>query len=544
MTESLNRKALKRLIRLDRSFLRDDKSEYMTFLILYLFLYKYVSDNLKNYLQSKFSLPALHDIYADETLFENAKKEALNDLGYFIERPDAFMREIVRMDEIQYFEGWIDFSLENMVFDDEGFLNECSDVISQFNGVSRDKNRDLVIVEYIRLISKFSVDENAFTFQQVFDNVESLRMVGLRQTPDYITDILSKVVSSQKTGADDIYDPFLNDSAVLMKVAGGLDVNFIYGKEAEFLEYFYSNVRAIINGFKPSQIFFFNHNAINSLSIENRQFDVIVSKIPNSRYYSKQMLEPSGEYSDTSMELKKEILSKFEASDLKADDKVLDALDLLIDEVKAADSTQSIKFEGEYEALNDSEFLFIINMINSLKSDGLMAVSLSQNFLFKKSLALLRKFLTYENNYIDAIISVPEDLGRSIRPEVIIVFRKDKKTDDIMFIDISKQYTTKRVPNAVPGLLRRNLMLSDECTNKIIDIYAKREKIDKMSEVVSLKQIAGNDFNLSVSRYVDTFEGEFVQLSDLSDEKRDLTSKIKCLNEKIDEMMDELNIRL
>ena len=63
-----------------------------------------------------------------------------------------------------------------------------------------------------------------------------------------------------------------------------------------------------------------------------------------------------------------------------------------------------------------------------------MAVSISQNFLYKNSLQTLRKYLTHEKNYIDTIISIPEELGRR-RPEVVIVFKKNRTDDDILFID-------------------------------------------------------------------------------------------------------------
>ena len=174
----------------------------------------------------------------------------------------------------------------------------------------------------------------------------------------------------------------------------------------------------------------------------------------------------------------------------------------------------------------------------------MMVISVSQNFLFKKSLNLLRKFLTHEKCYIDAVISVPEELGRGIRPEVIIVFKKNKNTKDIVFIDISQVYTTSRSPNTVPGLFRKNLVLSEECLNKIVDIYMKREKINKISNVVDLNELKANNYNLSISRYVDTYEGDFINLNELKEDKINIDSKMIELNKKIEKLMNELDIRL
>ena len=172
-----------------------------------------------------------------------------------------------------------------------------------------------------------------------------------------------------------------------------------------------------------------------------------------------------------------------------------------------------------------------------------MVVSLSQSFLFKNSLETLRKYLTYKNNYIDTIISLPDVLGRYSRPEIICVFKKNRTDDNILFIDLSQGFDTKKTSHAVPGMLKRNLQLDEKTVRKLVKTYTKKEIIERYSNVVRIYDIVKNDFNLSVSRYVDTFEGEFIQLKDLTHEKEEITSNIKKLNEKIDEMMDELDIR-
>ena len=63
------------------------------------------------------------------------------------------------------------------------------------------------------------------------------------------------------------------------------------------------------------------------------------------------------------------------------------------------------------------------------------------------------------------------------------------------------------------------------------------------SEIVSLKQLEENDFNLSVSRYVDTYDGEFIRLKDLKSDKKKIDEKMDSLNERIDELLGDLNFR-
>ena len=138
---------------------------------------------------------------------------------------------------------------------------------------------------------------------------------------------------------------------------------------------------------------------------------------------------------------------------------------------------------------------------------------------------------------------IPEELGGVIRPEVVIVFRKNKSSDDVVFIDLSKKYGTEMSPNTFPGLVKRNLVLDKKTISNIIDVLNNRKTVDKFSEIVSLKQLEENDFNLSVSRYVDTYDGEFIRLNDLKSDKKKIDEKMDSLNERIDELMGDLNFR-
>ena len=74
-------------------------------------------------------------------------------------------------------------------------------------------------------------------------------------------------------------------------------------------------------------------------------------------------------------------------------------------------------------------------------------------------------------------------------------------------------------------------------------VFVNRLSLPKFSNMISIDEIKDNHFNLSVSRYVDTFEGEFISLDELVMEKKDIDSNINELNLKIEKMMDELNIR-
>jgi type I restriction enzyme M protein len=231
----------------------------------------------------------------------------------------------------------------------------------------------------------------------------------------------------------------------------------------------------------------------------------------------------------------------FSEEDLENDPEIKNTIENLASRMNVKDMAES-GFEGEYKALKDSEYLFLINLINSLKDDGIMAVSLSQGFLTKKSLETLRKYLTVKKNCIDCVITVPNEISRPRRPDVIVVFRKNKSTDDIVFIDLSEDYDVGKTRYPVSGTFKRNLTLGRKTIDKIVEVYNARQTIDKFSNVVSLRELAKNDFILSTSRYVDTFGGEFIRLEDLKDQKQKTDCRIRRLNKKINMMMDDLGI--
>ena len=522
--------------------------------MLYAFLYKYLSDKLKNHLLYQFAAEADDLKFFYRTDSSQIREIALNDLGYFIESYDAFIDQFI---EDKFVDDLLDpeflLSLkQNIVFSPnnpcEDYFNTIIETVekqTKFYKMSYDAEQELLVSNFLLYVAKLDIEEKEFTFQKCYDMIASARQIRLSQTPEYITQIIEKIVISKKNSSAGVYDPFMRDADILVNVSKALNAP-IYGKEANDLYYFYTLIKAFIYEYDFSDVFLKNQDAIEAMAFDDMLFDVIVSKIPNSsrysrEYFQKQNLEAPN---PNKKDIKKQLISKYDLSELGDDEELLNALNVLEKKVEAVEKSNVLNFDEEYESLIDSEFLYLINMINCLKEDGLMAISVSQNFLFKKSLATLRKFLTYENNYIDTVISLPEELGKSIRPEVIILFRKNKSSDDLLFIDFSKHYSPVKSKNIIPGAFRRNLILDDETLDRIVDVIQNRKTLDKFSQVIDLKELEKNDFNLTVSRYVDTYEGVFVRLNDLGREKEKIDENLERLNKKIDMMMDELDIGL
>jgi type I restriction enzyme M protein len=140
-------------------------------------------------------------------------------------------------------------------------------------------------------------------------------------------------------------------------------------------------------------------------------------------------------------------------------------------------------------------------MIYHLAENATMAIVLPHGALFRGGAEQhIRKYLIEQKNYLDTVIGLPANIfyGTSI-PTCIMVFKKCRENpDDILFIDASNDYEKVKTQN----------VLREEHINKIIETFRNRNEIDKYSKKATLTEIAKNDYNLNIPRYVDTFEAE------------------------------------
>ena len=114
--------------------------------------------------------------------------------------------------------------------------------------------------------------------------------------------------------------------------------------------------------------------------------------------------------------------------------------------------------------------------------------------------AHIRKYIIKDRNWLDAVIGLPANVfyGTSI-PTTILVFKKCREDqDNILFVDASEQFEKVKKDN----------ILRPYHIEKIVETYATRKTVDKLSYLATLSEIAENDYNLNIPRYVDTFEPE------------------------------------
>lgn len=191
---------------------------------------------------------------------------------------------------------------------------------------------------------------------------------------------------------------------------------------------------------------------------------------------------------------------------------------------------------GKLAPKSKVDFAFIQHMIYHLDDEGTIAIVLLHGVLFRGAAeGTIRQYLIQEKNYLDDVIGLPANLffGTSI-PTCILVFKKCCQKDDaIVFIDASQSFEKGKNQNH----------LTDEDVSKIVETYNKRETIDKYSYIATLEEIRDNDFNLNISRYVDTFEEEEpIDLDEVQQQLKDIDKEIVKVQAEINVYLKELGV--
>lgn len=146
------------------------------------------------------------------------------------------------------------------------------------------------------------------------------------------------------------------------------------------------------------------------------------------------------------------------------------------------------------------EFAFIQHMVATLKeTNGRAGIVVPLGVLFRGASEGVIRRAFIEKNLVDAVIGLPANLFFGVGiPTALFILRKDKKDDKILFIDASRDFEEGKAQN----------FLSDVHMTKILDAYMARKSMPKYSHLATREEVAGNDFNLNIPLYVDTFEEE------------------------------------
>lgn len=364
------------------------------------------------------------------------------------------------------------------------------------------KDRNDVIVKILTALDEIDFDLENTEGDVLGDAYEYLiaqfaagagQKAGEFYTPQQVSTILAKIVTTKKSKLKSVYDPTCGSGSLLLRVAREVkEVGHFYGQEQNRTTYNLARMNMILHDVNYHKFDIKHEDTLERPQHDGLKFEAIVANPPFSANWS--------------------------ANPLFSNDDRFSQYGRLAPKTKA-------------------DFAFIQHMVHHLDDNGIMACIAPHGVLFRGGAeGHIRQYLIEDSNYVDAIIGLPANLfyGTSI-PTCILVLKKCRETpENILFIDASNGFEKVKNQNVLLG----------EHIDKITSTYQSREVVDKYSNVATLEEIKTNDYNLNIPRYVNTFEeAESIDVNAVADRIQSIDAKIAELEKVIASFCVELNIK-
>lgn len=492
----------------------DDYRDY----ILGFIFYKYLSERqliYANELLEGEEVTEYTKVKDDETL-EAIREESLQSLGYFL-LPGELFSQLVKqgkgdmqgkdtyiLDELQRILNHIEQSTMGTASEEDfNALFEDIDLNSTKLGRTAAARNEIVvqILAYLDEIDFRLQDTEADVLGDAYEYLISNfaanagKSAGEFYTPQQVSKILAKLVTLGKDKIRNVYDPTCGSGSLLLRVKKETDVKEIYGQELTRTTYNLARMNMLLHGVHFRDFHISHDNTLENPQHLDLRFEAIVANPPFSAHW------------------------KGEANPLNTSDERFSQYGKLAPKTKA-------------------DFAFVQHMVYQLADNGTMACVLPHGVLFRGAAeGVIRKYLIKDLNYIDAVIGLPANVfyGTSIPTCILVIKKCRKKDDNILFIDASGDdfYEKQKTQN----------VLRDSDVARIIELYANRDEVAKLCHVASLEEVAENDYNLNIPRYVDTFEEEErIDIDAIAKEYRTLAADSAQTDATIDAFCKELGI--
>ena len=189
-----------------------------------------------------------------------------------------------------------------------------------------------------------------------------------------------------------------------------------------------------------------------------------------------------------------------------------------------------------------ADFAFLLHGFHFLSKEGTMAIILPHGVLFRGGAEERIRTKLLKDNHIDTVIGLPSNLFYSTGiPVCILVLKKCKKHDDVLFINASEHYEKGKRQNT----LREGEKDEPNDIEKIVETYQFRpDNVERYARRVSMEEVEKNGYNLNISRYVSTSLDEIqIDLNDISNKLTSINESIKTNTEKHNEYLMELGLK-
>ncbi len=515
----------------------DDFRDYM---LSFLFL-RYLSDNYEGSVKKELGsdYPQLEEednrtplsvwYEANTDDIEPFEKQMRRKVHYVI-KPKYLWASISELARTQHNDLLSDLQKGFKYIENESFESSFKGLFSEINLDSEklgktytDRNKKLctIIKKISDGIAEFSTDSDTLgdAYEYLIGEFAagSGKKAGEFYTPQQLSTILSEIVTldsqDPKTGKkkkiNKVLDFACGSGSLLLNVkdkiekAGGT-LSRIYGQEKNITTYNLARMNMLLHGVKDSEFEIFHGDTLkNEWDLLNEMnpskkttFDAIVANPPFSlRWDASEAMGENFRYKNYGLAPK-----------------------------SAAD------------------FAFLLHGFHFLSDEGTMAIILPHGVLFRGGAESRIRTKLLKDGNIDTVIGLPSNLFFSTGiPVCILILKKCKKDDDVLFINASEHYKKEKRQN----ILREGKDGEANDIQKIVETYQNRpEKIERYARRVSMEEIEKNDYNLNISRYVSTAKAEIkIDLKEVNEKLADIEKKATKSLEEHNGYLKELGLK-
>ena len=476
--------------------------------------YRFISENFTNYIQGGDESIDYANL-PDSVITPEIRDDAIKTKGYFIYPSQLFanvaktanknpnlnteLRKI--FDSIE--SSAVGYDSEN---DIKGLFADFDTTSTRLGNTVENKNSRLAaVIKGVEGLNFGSFEDNKIdlfgdAYEFLIHNyaANAGKSGGEFFTPQCVSELIAKLAIHGQTSINKIYDPAAGSGSLLLQAKKQFDDHIIedgfWGQEINHTTYNLARMNMFLHNINYDKFnIALGNTLLNPQFKDDKPFDAIVSNPPYSVNW------------------------------VGSDDPTL------INDERFAPA-------GVLAPKSKADFAFVLHALSYLSGKGRAAIVCFPGIFYRGGAEQkIRKYLV-DNNFVESVISLAPNLfyGTSIAVN-ILVLSKHKTDTKTQFIDASGTDFYKKETN-------NNILESDTHIRKIIDLFGKKEDIEGVTKSVDNKQIAENDYNLSVSNYVDAKETrQEVDIKELNERIKRIVARENELRAEIDKIIMELD---
>lgn len=476
--------------------------------------YRFISENLTNYINKEERKRDPNFDYAnisDEDA-EYGRVQTIEEKGFYILPSELFCNVVKNAKNDPNLNVTLDNIFKNIEDSAVGYESE-DDMKGLFADFDVNNNklggsvelRNKLLVKLLNEVANLKLgnyqDNTIDVFGDCYEYLMSMyassagKSGGEFFTPQEVSELLAKLTIVGKTEVNKVYDPCCGSGSLLLKFAKVLGKdnvrNGFYGQEINPTTYNLCRINMFLHDINYNHFSIKLGDTLESPKHEDDEpFDAIVSNPPYSIHWAG------------------------------------DSNPLLINDPRFSPA-------GVLAPKSKADLAFTMHMLSWLSNQGTCAIVEFPGVLYRGGAEQkIRKYLV-DNNFVDCVIQLPPDLFFGVTiATCIIVLKKNKQDNKVLFIDASDEFVRKDIKNK----------LTDQNIEKILNEFTTRDDVENFAHLAEYEEIVQNEYNLSVNKYVKRQEEkEEIDIKALNQSIKQIVEKQQALRISLDKIIEELD---